>query len=269
MKYFLSLVVCVLASAGYLVFGAALTGFFVADRAQAGDPQAPSPAGRYLDVRTATVFGGACHIGSEDGSQGRSALFAVEFLEGKYADENLVGVRAVGIVESKANLGRELDPSKGGDPSERRSLLVVDAPTDAGADAAVAWLRSVAGTELGQVVETRRASVVMHLDAESGGAFELTIPGLLKASGAGLPDRECCSMPEQVWYGPLLGKALVPAAVVGFTERAQFDGTMDLGPWRYDGANTAFLGTFASGSTPAPSDCCGSTSPLPESAQSW
>lgn len=205
------------------------------------------PAGSYLDVRTATVFGGACHIGSEAHSQGREALLAWSLESGGYAGQDLSGVRVAAALAAPGNLGLS-----GAGRDERISVLYIDAPGASVARAAERWLRETGGSELGQVLEVRRAAV--ELTRGAGDSFSVSVGGALEIRGAALPDRECCSMPQQVWYGPAWGQR-VREAVVGFTERAAFLGAGELDPWTYDGANTAFLGRFGPASV-APS-CCG------------
>lgn len=240
----------------FLLFAAALcggTGAAVAlsdiatkNEVSASPAALGAPTGSYLDVRTATVFGGACHVGSEAYSQGRDGIAAWSVESGGFEGQDLSGVRIAAVIDAPQNLGLS-----GGD-EDRSSVLVIDAPSASAAAAAESWLRSSCEAALGDIVEVRRAEVQLSNTKE--GAFDLRVEGLLAARGEGLADRACCSMPEQVWYGPLAGDR-VRDPIVGFTEHSTFAGAAGLDAWTYDGANTAFLGSF--GPPVVLPSCCG------------
>lgn len=193
-----------------------------------------APKGRYLDVRTATVFGGACHIGSERQSQGRNGLMAWSVESGSHAGVSLAGVRLVAAVTAGENLVNS---------GAATSRLVIDAPTAATAEAAQAWVEAVAGESLGLLEHVYRGPVRLELGGES---FLLDVPEFAQAQGSSLPDHACCSMPDQRWYEPLVGSDKVPTSLVGFSESARFEGLGELPAWRYDGANNALFGQFGS-----------------------
>ncbi len=244
----------------FLLLAAALcggTGAAVALSDLAAQGQTPAaasglgaPAGSYLDVRTATVFGGACHVGSEAYSQGRHGLAAWLIESGGFDGQDLAGVRMAAVISGPGNLGLS------GGLEDRSSLLVIDAPSAAAAATAESWLRSTSAQALGEIVDVRRE--VVELTNTGEGAFDLRVGNLLAASGEGLADRACCSMPEQVWYGPLAGDTVLDP-IVGFTGHSTFAGAAGLDAWTYDGSNTAFLGTFGPASI-LPS-CCGVEGP--------
>ena len=60
--------------------------------------------GDYVEVRTASVFAGACHYNGEVVTTGRDALMAWNVTSGKWQGVDLSGLRAVAIVTSDANL---------------------------------------------------------------------------------------------------------------------------------------------------------------------
>src|SRR5712691_13337040 len=60
--------------------------------------------GDYVEVRTASVFAGACHYNGEVTTTGRDALMAWNVTAGKWNGVDLAGVRAVAIVTSEVNL---------------------------------------------------------------------------------------------------------------------------------------------------------------------
>src|SRR5713226_3280532 len=63
-----------------------------------------SVRGDYVEVRTASVFAGACHYNGEVTTTGRDALMAWDVTSGKWNEVDLAGVRAVAIVSADANL---------------------------------------------------------------------------------------------------------------------------------------------------------------------
>src|SRR5438105_15948717 len=60
--------------------------------------------GDYVEVRTASVFAGACHFNGEVTTTGREALMAWNVTAGKWNGVDLTGVRAIAVVSSADNL---------------------------------------------------------------------------------------------------------------------------------------------------------------------
>src|SRR5215467_14990797 len=60
--------------------------------------------GDYLEVRTASVFAGACHYNGEVTTTGRDAMMAWNVTSGKWQGVDLSGVRAMAIISADANL---------------------------------------------------------------------------------------------------------------------------------------------------------------------
>jgi hypothetical protein len=212
----MALLVCLLVSA-------------LAVGSQAGGP---SVTGDYVEVRTASVFAGACHYNGELMTTGRDAVLAWHVKTGRWQDTDLAGVRALAVVAADANLSTTEAP--------RRAELVIDtAASDAQADAFVAALRAKYGTTLGRVLVVRRAPVSFAHEAE---AYSISAPNVAELTVRALPNRECCKMPHLVWYAPL-----VPLAErrVGFTAAAHYDGGAAGERWQQAGQNSAFYGNFA------------------------
>src|SRR5947199_10518865 len=63
----------------------------------------PGVQGDYVEVRTASVFAGACHFNGEVVTTGRDALMAWNVTSGSWNGVNLNGVRAIAIVNSEEN----------------------------------------------------------------------------------------------------------------------------------------------------------------------
>src|SRR5256886_12382406 len=62
--------------------------------------------GDYVEVRTASVFAGACHYNGELVTTGRDAVMAWHVTAGEWQGVDLAGVRAVAGVSADANLAR-------------------------------------------------------------------------------------------------------------------------------------------------------------------
>jgi len=60
--------------------------------------------GDYVEVRTASVFAGACHFNGEVTTGGREAMMAWNFTSGKWQDIDLSGVRLMAVITSNTNL---------------------------------------------------------------------------------------------------------------------------------------------------------------------
>jgi hypothetical protein len=60
--------------------------------------------GDYVEVRTASVFAGACHYNGEVVTTGRDAMMAWKVTSGKWQGVDLSGARAMAIITSDANL---------------------------------------------------------------------------------------------------------------------------------------------------------------------
>src|SRR5580765_204525 len=60
--------------------------------------------GDYVEVRTASVFTGACHFNGEVVTTGREAIMAWNFASGQWNGTNLAGLKAIAVVSSDENL---------------------------------------------------------------------------------------------------------------------------------------------------------------------
>jgi hypothetical protein len=195
--------------------------------ASAGD----SFTGRYVEVRTAAVFAGACHYNGEVVTRGQDAILAFRVESGSWGGVDLAGGTAVAIVSSETNLGR---PN-----GQRRSLLVVDSTAGAAQSRALAAaLQARYAEALGDVFAVKHAALRFE---EKDGAFSVEAPGYARFTVEPLADRACCKMPHLVWYEPLLP---LTAKRVGRTVRAESTGATVFAPWSDAGENSAFYGAF-------------------------
>ena len=105
--------------------------------------------GDYVEVRTASVFAGACHYNGELTTSGRDALIAWNVKSGKWQGVGLAGVRAVAIIKATENLAdinaaREAEIIIGEDASDAQSRAMLNA------------LRTRYANSLGKIIEVRR-----------------------------------------------------------------------------------------------------------------
>lgn len=190
-----------------------------------------SMRGEYVEVRTASVFAGACHYNGEVVTTGRDAMMAWNVTSGKWQGVDLTGVRAMAIVNSTSNLSEQ--------NAARHSELIIDsAASREQAQAMLSALKHKYASSLGKIVEVRNAPVSFeHKDRAYA----------VKADGAtinveAMPNDLCCKMPNLVWYTPLVG---LENRKVGYTIKASYAGHKVTDPWSRSGENSAFYGTFA------------------------
>jgi hypothetical protein len=204
-----------------------------------GSSAPPNPAGKapanvvgdYVEVRTASVFTGACHYNGELVTTGREAIMAWNFTSGAWEGVDLSGVRAMAAVTSDANLSQE--------QATRQVELIVDsAASDAQASAVASLLREKCGGKLGAIVATRRAPITFE---QTGHAYSVKSDGYASLSVTPMPDGECCKQPHLVWYSPL---SPVDHRKVGFTQNAAYTAGTLGDPWQRQSENSAFYGSF-------------------------
>src|ERR1700752_3525212 len=187
--------------------------------------------GEYVEVRTASVFAGACHYNGEVVTTGRDAMMAWNVISGKWQGVDLAGVRAMAIVTADANLSD--------DQAARQTKLMLDAQaSDAQSKAMIAALKLKYAASLGNIVTVRSTPISFN---HSGRSY------LVKADDAtidveAMPNDLCCKMPNLVWYSPLVG---LENRKVGYTSKALYSGKVVGAPWWGSGENSAFYGTFS------------------------
>ncbi len=186
--------------------------------------------GDYVEVRTASVFAGACHYNGEVVTTGRDAMMAWKVTSGKWNNVDLTGVRAMAIVSSAANLSEE--------NAARQSEVIIDsAASQAQAEAMLSALKERYSASLGKIVEVRNAPISFERKDRtySVSADDATI------KVEAMPNDLCCKMPNLVWYTPLVG---LENRKVGYTAKASYAGRKVADPWSRSGENSAFYGTF-------------------------
>ena len=187
--------------------------------------------GDYVEVRTASVFAGACHYNGEVVTTGRDAMMAWNVTSGKWQGVDLTGVRVLAIVSADANLGES--------NAARQSEIIVDANASrTQALAMVNALKEKYAASLGNVVEVRSAPISF----ERNGRTYAVVTNEAAINVEGMPNDLCCKMPNLVWYTPLVG---LENRKVGYTTKALYDGHGVGEPWSRSDENSAFYGNFA------------------------
>jgi hypothetical protein len=189
-----------------------------------------SVRGDYVEVRTASVFAGACHYNGEVVTTGRDAMMAWNVTSGKWQDVDLAGVRALAIVSSDANLS---------DNAARQSEIIIDSRASrAQAVAMLNALKEKYAVSLGKVVAVRQAPISFERKRSTYAVAADDVAINVEA----MPNDLCCKMPNLVWYTPLVG---LENRKVGYTSKALYSGHTVSDPWSRSGENSAFYGTFA------------------------
>ena len=205
-----------------------------------------TPSGTYVEARSATVYAGACHYNAEVQSQGRQALVGWSFAGGGYAGESFAGLAVAAAVSSETNLK---------EGAERTAVVYLDENASAGQrDALLGWLQVHAAETLGSIVATHVAPVRFRADGDD---YILSAGDDLELDLVAMPDRSCCSMPENRWYEPL---GTVRDSVVGKSRACRFAGGEGQPQWSYVDANNAFVAAFGMREAASTEGCCAESS---------
>jgi hypothetical protein len=187
--------------------------------------------GEYVEVRTASVFAGACHYNGEVVTTGRDAMMAWNVTNGQWQGVDLSGVRALAIVSADVNLAE--------DNAARTSEIIID--SNASRAQSVAMLNALKekyAAALGTVAAVRSAPIRF----ERNGRTYSVVTNEASMNIEAMPNDLCCKMPNLVWYTPLVG---LENRKVGYTSKALYSGKVVGEPWSRSGENSAFYGTFS------------------------
>ncbi len=190
-----------------------------------------SVKGDYVEVRTASVFAGACHYNGEVTTTGRDALMAWNVTSGKWNGAYLTGMRAIAIVSADDNLSSA--------QAGRRSELIIDkSATHAQTLAMLDAIKSRYADALGQIISVRTAPINFK---HEGKTYEVD-SAEAAINVEAMPNDLCCRMPNLVWYSPLVS---LGQRRVGYTVKALYAGHTVSDRWERAGENSAFYGSFA------------------------
>jgi hypothetical protein len=188
--------------------------------------------GEYVEVRTASVFAGACHYNGELTTTGRDALIAWNVKSGKWQGVELAGVRAVAVVTANENLANNT-------AMREAEIVIGDNASDAQSFAMLNALRTRYADTLGKIISVRRGPLSF---AHEGKAYSVQANRFAAIAVEAMPDDLCCKMPQLVWYSPLFP---LEHRKVGYTTKAVFEGSSVGEPWQRSGENSAFYGSFS------------------------
>jgi hypothetical protein len=187
--------------------------------------------GDYVEVRTASVFAGACHFNGEVVTAGREAIMAWNFASGRWNGTDLAGMKAIAVISADENLENS--------NAARRSAIVLDSL--ASHDQKVAMLEALKSryqSTLGEIVSVRSAPITFKHEGKSYEVASAEAAINVEA----MPNDLCCRQPNLVWYTPL---AQLGQRKVGYTLKASYSGHEVGDTWEREGENSAFYGSFA------------------------
>jgi hypothetical protein len=187
--------------------------------------------GDYVEVRTASIFAGACHFNGEVVTTGREALMAWNFASGRWSGTDLSGLKAIAVVSADANLENA--------EAVRRTEIILD--NSANHDQKVAMLEALKSryaATLGEIVSVRSAPINFKHEGKSYQVSSAEAAIDVEAMANDL----CCRQPNLVWYSPLVQ---LSGRKVGYTLKATYSGKTVGDSWERDGENSAFYGSFA------------------------
>jgi hypothetical protein len=187
--------------------------------------------GDYVEVRTASVFAGACHYNGEVVTTGRDAMMAWNVTNGQWQGVDLNGVRAIAIVSADVNLAE--------DNAARTSEIIIDSSASRAQSVAMLnALKEKYAAALGTVAAVRSAPITF----ERKGRNYNVLTNEASMNVEAMPNDLCCKMPNLVWYTPFVG---LENRKVGYTAKALYNGKVVGEPWSRSGENSAFYGTFS------------------------
>jgi hypothetical protein len=210
-----------------LLGGALAIGLAMAQSATA----APTVTGEYLEARTANVYIGACHAGSEFGTTGREAVLAWRIGGGEWQGQKLKGLAAVAVMAGNDNLSR--------DDVRRQTMLYLDASaTDPQRKALLSLLREKYAATFGEIVGVTAAPITFG-DREN--VYVVRVGDTVRLDVKKEANKTCCTMPMEVWYQPFVP---VRDQRIGYSSVNEFKGAAQLPSWTRRNQNSAIFGSF-------------------------
>jgi hypothetical protein len=187
--------------------------------------------GDYVEVRTASVFTGACHFNGEVVTTGREAIMAWNFAAGRWNGTDLAGLKAIAVVSADENLENA--------KAARRSEIILESSARHDQKVAVLEaLKSRYAATLGEIVSVRSAPITFKHEGKS---YEVS-SAEAAINVEAMPNDLCCRQPNLVWYSPMVQ---LSGRKVGYTLKAVYSGSAVGDTWERDGENSAFYGSFA------------------------
>ena len=194
--------------------------------------QIPTIQGEYIEARSASVYVGACHYGSEYVEGGKEATLIWNINKGIWNDVQLDGLTVVAVVSAKDNLAI--------DTKTRKSAVYVDSQATPEQLAAISDMLSKKQVDaLGTVVTTQTAPIDYTKD---GTKYDFSVGEVLQLSVNRFPC-EHCTQPHQIWYEPLIE---VQNPIVGKSEVYRYKDTHLPVNWQQgEATNNVFVADFS------------------------
>src|SRR6185295_4701364 len=146
-----------------------------------------SMRGDYVEVRTASVFAGACHYNGEVVTTGRDAMMAWNVTNGEWQGVDLSGVRAIAIVSADVNLAE--------DNAARTSEIIIDSSASRAQSVAMLnALKEKYAAALGTVAAVSSAPI--RFDRNGRNYNVVTNEAAINVEA--MPNDLCCKMPNLV-----------------------------------------------------------------------
>ena len=188
--------------------------------------------GEYIEARSASVYVGACHFGSEFVEGGREATAVWNIQSGSWNDVSLENLTVVAVISAKNNLAI--------DTETRKSVLYMDPSTTPEQRAALKdMLTTKRADVLGKVVATQTTSIEF---SKEGTRYDLTVGKVLALAANRYPCAGC-TQPHQIWYKPL---TTIQNAIVGKSEVYRYKDTHLPVTWQQSSTeNNIFVGDFS------------------------
>ena len=188
--------------------------------------------GEYLEVRSASVYVGACHFGAEFVEGGKEATLVWNIHNGSWNNVSLDGLTVVAVVSAKNNLAI--------DTKTRRSVLYIGNKATPEQRTAISnMLATKRADVLGKVIATQIAPITF---TKKGTKYDVTVGKVLTLSANRYPCAKC-TQPHQIWYEPL---TKVQNPIVGKSEIYRYkDRYLSVNWQQSDAVNNVFVGVFS------------------------
>jgi hypothetical protein len=199
------------------------------------DPSA-TVRGQYVEARTCDVYTGTCFANADTGLTGKNAALAWKVESGTIAGTRIDGLNVVAVVSVSETLGlKQTAPG-------RAVVIVDDRATKAQRDALIQFVKTQAGTLVGEVVAVQTAPVDLMVRTCDGGGCATLKAGTLKLTTRCIDadhDKACGN--ETTLYPPLIKGVSAKAALA---VEHSFTGKELNETWKDGGRRGAFVGTF-------------------------
>ncbi len=165
---------------------------------------ATEPRGSMLELHSCELYAGGCVVSSEATQGGRYMLRAWSFTAGRFANQNLGGLRLAVLEVASENLAAE------DAVSEQAVVYLPQAATPAQRDALLAWLR-VNAPELKRATLKSRVVPIEFRETVTGYAF--SAGPFVSVQTAPLESCAAGSCGEALWYKPRMTTSTFAVAV--------------------------------------------------------